>query len=774
MNIPRICIVRSAKDVSPLPCNLKSLRAWLESYNVATICAAIAEISLKVSRLESSNAEGGVPKDLETLQMLREQIANLKKQLPAITPHACKFESGRKASSAHPSGLVMLDIDHLGDVDGWWKDSPLADDLLLQQHGIALIHKTPSGKGLRIIAERVKGESLEDGQKRLAALFGFTEYDAVTKDLARLSFLVPAAYVYYMDDSLLEWSEEEADSWLNVPVQSAFDGVPAGSTETTGSATGKSSDGDAINGVFTSLQLTEYDGVAYSEIISNLISQLGGEPQMGMRNNLYFSLAVSVRYIADFNAALMLQIMPDFGLGLEERQAAIKSALGRPRRNELPDLVKTALAMGKVAQAAADEKKQWSTDDLPLPRLPRLLKQICDPLPKDYRAAMIFAALPVLGTLATRVRFNYLDGQEHSFSFFSCITAPAATGKSFLRKPIDMLLTPINEQDAIEREKEQKYKEELRKTKNKAKQPDDPHACPRNNGLNISIARLLQLMTYADGKHLFAFGEEIDTLVKSEKRGAWAQLSDVYRLAFDNATYGQQYMSDNSFNGNVKVYYNLLVTGTPGGMYRFFKDVEDGLVTRVCFASLPDMFATKLQKLNDYTEQEVASIIEKAHALTLEHERLECSKVDEAIDAWLEEKRQMALETDNRAIDTLRRRAGVIGFRAGYMFCLLNDRKNTKQAADFATWCAEYAFRNQMGLFGEQFENVAVQTVEKLQGTGEVKNLLRLLPLEFTKEDLITLRLRNKQSAKVHNVLSRWKAQGLIEKIGNGLYKKLK
>lgn len=726
---------------------------WLNSPHIKDTCAAIAAETDK------------------------DKIADLKKQLPAITPHACKFESGRKASSAHPSGLVMLDIDHLGDVDKWWEElnlnPPKANfsrfDYFIE-HGVALIHKTPSGKGLRIIAERIKGESLEDGQKRLAELFGFTEYDAVTKDLARLSFLVPAAYVYYMDDSLLEWGEKEADSWLNEPQQLTFDGTPAvGGDAQKGAST---SEADGGRNAITSLQ--EYDGVPYSEIISNLISQLGGEPQMGMRNNLYFSLAVSVRYIADFNPALMLQIMPDFGLGLEERQAAIKSALGRPRRNELPDLVKTALAMGKVAQAAADEKKQWSTDDLPLPRLPRLLKQICDPLPKDYRAAMIFAALPVLGTLATRVRFNYLDGQEHSFSFFSCITAPAATGKSFLRKPIDMLLTPINEQDAIEREKEQKYKEELRKTKNKAKQPDDPHACPRNNGLNISIARLLQLMTYSEGKHLFAFGEEIDTLVKSEKRGAWAQLSDVYRLAFDNATYGQQYMSDNSFNGNVRVYYNLLVTGTPGGMYRFFKDVEDGLVTRVCFVSLPDMFATKLQKLNDYTEQEVASIIEKAHALTLEHERLECTKVDEAIDAWLEEKRQMALETDNRAIDTLRRRAGVIGFRAGYMFCLLNDRKNTKQAADFATWCAEYAFRNQMGLFGEQFENVAVQTVEKLQGTGEVKNLLRLLPLEFTKEDLITLRLRNKQSAKVHNVLSRWKAQGLIEKIGNGLYKKLK
>ena len=67
---------------------------------------------------------------------------------------------------------------------------------------------------------------------------------------------------------------------------------------------------------------------------------------------------------------------------------------------------------------------------------------------------MIIASLPVLGTLATRIRFEYLDKQEQSLSFFSCITAPAASGKSFIRKPLDLLLTPINEQDAIEREKD--------------------------------------------------------------------------------------------------------------------------------------------------------------------------------------------------------------------------------------------------------------------------------------------------------------------------------
>ena len=53
-----------------------------------------------------------------------------------------------------------------------------------------------------------------------------------------------------------------------------------------------------------------------------------------------------------------------------------------------------------------------------------------------------------------------------------------------------------------------------------------------------------------------------------------SQKSDIYRLAFDNAKYGQMYMSDNSYNYNGPVYYNLLLTGTPNGMYRFFQTLK--------------------------------------------------------------------------------------------------------------------------------------------------------------------------------------------------------
>ena len=485
-----------------------------------------------------------------------------------------------------------------------------------------------------------------------------------------------------------------------------------------------------------------------------------------------------MRYITDFNADLLLRILPDFGLSEGERRQAISSAIGRPRKSQIPVVLQSSIAIceRELSSAARGVSAEKSTD-LPLPELPRLLRLVCKRIPEDYRAAMIIASLPVLGTLATRIRFEYLDRQEQSLSFFSCITAPAASGKSFIRKPLDLLLTPINEQDAIEREKEQAYKEKLRASKNSKNQPEDPHACPRNNGVAISIAKLLQLLTYAEGKHLIGIGEEMDTLVKSEHAGVWSQKSDIYRLAFDNAEYGQAYMSDASFNAHIKVYYNLLLTGTPNSMKRFFKDLENGLATRVCFAQLPDTSFSEIPVFAPYTESERAEIIRWARQLDAEQGTLICPQLNETIAKWLEAKRQQAIDADSHSMDTLRRRAGVIGFRAGMLCYLLENRKFTKTVASFAEWVAEYVFRNQMELWGEQMEQELTGALDIISGErGSASSLLALLPQEFATADLIKLRARKGQSVtptSINSLLCRWRKLNRIDKTADGHWKRL-
>lgn len=707
----------------------------------------------------------------------------LKKRLPIIIPHAASFKNGKRVSTdAVASGLAMLDVDHINQPKDWfdrfaeriktaYAERPsygLKD--FFAEHGIVLVAITASGKGLRVIGKREQGERIEAAQMRMAEVLGIKEYDAVTKDLARASYVVPREYILYEDrEGLFSTSAYNADTMneesgrFNRPAKEERLALPAH--------------------IPTGEAGLSYRGIPYEDIVQQLLLATGncdGAVQ-GERNTVYFSLANYMRYICDFNADLLLRVLPDFGLSEQERRQVISSAIGRPRKSQTPMILEGVIAMcEKEIEASSQpspEGKGAKSTALPLPELPRLLKLVCRRLPADYRPAMVIASLPVLGTLATKIRFNYLDMQQQSLSFFSCITAPAASGKSFIRKPIDLLLTPINEQDAIEREKEQAYKERLRASKNSKNQPEDPHACPRNNGISISIAKLLQLLTYAEGKHLIGIGEEMDTLVKSERAGVWSQKSDIYRLAFDNAEYGQAYMSDSSFNAHIKVYYNLLLTGTPNSMKRFFKDLENGLATRVCFAQLPDTSFTEIPVFAPYTDEEKEEIIRWARRLDAEKGTIACPEVGKVIAAWLEKKRQQAIDADSHAMDILRRRSAVIGFRAGMLCYLLEDHKYTDVVGEFAEWVAEYVFRNQMELWGEQMEQELSGALEVIASDrGSVRSLLDSLPEEFTAADLIKLRARKGQSVKgssISMVLNRWRGNGRIEKASETTWRKL-
>ena len=708
----------------------------------------------------------------------------LKRRLPIIIPHAASFANGKRISAdATPSGLAMLDVDHVSNPrEAYLRLLPEGkSEEWFIENGIYLIAITASGHGLRVIGRRNslpfrEGaglgslESIEAAQLRIATALGITEYDAVTKDLARASYVVPRDYILWIYEAGLFSEEERSDlkELLALPPHVNSSSVsPEFDSETL------SLEGRAGEGFLT------YRGIPYADIVQQLLIAIGAADGavQGERNTVYFSMANYMRYICDFNVDLLLQVLPDFGLSETERRQVITSAIGRPRKSQIPMILQGVIAVcERESLLSARNVRSEKATDLPLPELPRLLKLVCRRLPADYRPAMIVASLPVLGTLATGIRFEYLDRQEQSLSFFSCITAPAASGKSFIRKPLDLLLTPINENDELEREKEQAYKEKLRASKNSKNQPEDPHACPRNNGIAISIAKLLQLLTYAEGKHLIGIGEEMDTLVKTERAGVWSQKSDIYRLAFDNGVYGQAYMSDASFNAHIKVYYNLLLTGTPNSLKRFFKDPEDGLITRVCFAQLPDTSFSEIPAFASYTEAEKAEIIRWARQLDAEKGTISCPQVGTVIADWLERKRQQAIDADSHAMDTLRRRAAVIGFRAGMLCYLLENHKYTKTVGAFAEWVAEYIFRNQMELWGTAIEQTYKSSIESQTERGAAASLLSLLPEEFTAADLIKLRARKGQSVKssaISMVLNRWKANHRIEKFTETTWRKI-
>ena len=110
------------------------------------------------------------------------------------------------------------------------------------------------------------------------------------------------------------------------------------------------------------------------------------------------------------------------------------------------------------------------------------------------------------------------------------------------------------------------------------------------------------------------------------------------------------------------------------------------------------------------------------------------------------------------------------------MLCyLLEDHKYTDTVGQFAEWVAEYVFRNQMELWGDQMEQELSGAFEAQTERGAASSLLALLPNEFTAAELIKLRARKGQSVKsaaVCMVLNRWKNNHRIIKINETTWRK--
>ncbi len=337
----------------------------------------------------------------------------------------------------------------------------------------------------------------------------------------------------------------------------------------------------------------------------------------------------------------------------------------------------------------------------------------------------------------------------------------------------------LKDRDEQARQVEQEYQRQLKMNRNKADQPEDPRAKVRIIPASVSVAKLLQRMDYAQGQHLFSFCEEIDTLYKSNKAGSWSQKSDIYRNAFDNAEYGQDYMSENSYSTIVRVFYNLLLCGTPKAVTRFFPDCEDGLVSRVIFCHLPDQFAAQFPKFRAMlpaTEKRLQTLVRaelgpEDGAKPLH--TVNCDFLNDRMAAWLEAKRVEALKTLNKAEDQFRRRAAVIGFRAGMLAYYLSGEPKNKAgraiAKEFAVWVANYVLAEQLGRFADQVNT----TVEYKKRQVNCVHVFDSMPSEFSRSELVVLMNKHGYKQSARQTIWRWKREGLIVKSGGDMYSKV-
>ena len=139
--------------------------------------------------------------------------------------------------------------------------------------------------------------------------------------------------------------------------------------------------------------------------------------------------------------------------------------------------------------------------------------------------------------------------------------------------------------DAVQSMRENIYLRIISKKGANDKSPDLPHTSLRVIPSKNSEAEFLTKQQDNHGAHMFTYAAEMDEWAKGEK-AAGGNKSDMIRVAWDNGEYGQQFKSANTFRGKVRLYWNVLITGTMAQVSNYFKNVENGLVTRCCYTTI--------------------------------------------------------------------------------------------------------------------------------------------------------------------------------------------
>ena len=683
-----------------------------------------------------------------------------KKELPVWLPLAKYFKNGtRKAEDAVPSGLFFLDIDEKGLTEALW--NKVREEGLIEEFRIVYFAESAGG-GTHIWAWRTPGLSIEEDIQRLASRLGVS-YDSHVTDLARCCFMVSEKYVKLLDPVVFGTSPDPSEGGECLRAEESVEHPEPFLPVRPSSPLGRPGE--------VSERLGEvYKGLEYEQIVTRLLFKLGygDAPVEGERNETLYTVSRYMRYICDFNAEWLFQVLPHWGLSDHEVMATIKSAVASARPQSMPSLFRELLdsMLAEVQEQESVDKEE--EDDGLSPKVPKklpgILQTIIDHTPDEFKEASLFCTMPILGTLATGVRAEYNDGKINSPSFITSVWGPQASGKSFADNLVDMLLEPIQKQDDVEWQKEMEY------SLSKKDDAEDPMSNIRIIEPTIGVAALLKRAYCAKGKHLFTYAPEIETVLKNNKGGAWTEKNDFFRLAYDNKVWGQHRISKESFSAKTRLYYNILMCGTPQKSRAFFADAESGLVSRTSFVELPDMKGAKMPKFQKYSKEEETAIRHKCLELMDEECTVELPRILKAIDDWDESKRQTYLQTLQPSLDTFRRRSALNGFHAGMVAYMLCDKQETDEVVEFAVWFAERCLYYQMKLFGDKID--ALSNAEGMNGQVRNVRYLDLLSKLFTRQDLENLRAANGQPTNVRMILSRWAKEGLIRKVDRNLWLK--
>ena len=712
-----------------------------------------------------------IRRGLKDGSMSKEEIAKLKRQLLQFNYSCIPGEDGHLKGVKTPSMTFGMDIDFdPEDPDYEKKMAEVPQRVMEKKDEIKpkMLERSP-GKGYHLVCMRTildgiaEGRILENQEMNLKRVSEILQipFDQNARDCTRIFYATTASEedLIFLDEGLFEAEKAEGISVAKQP-------------ETVAAAQGATA---------VAVSDLSYQGIPYSAIIKKYWDMFydGKEPCMGDRNVRTFEICMLLRSICDYSQEILEAVIPRYdGFPVDEWRRTIDSALKEPRKG-MPYKLKQvldALRQEKKLQLMANGKTTGGTvtningqlsvmPERPK-RMPKFLNLVSSKVDPYYKAMVEESIWPGVCAHLHGVKFWYIDGVDCEANISSPLIGKQSSGKGLVNKPIEYVLADITERD-----KENVLREEQWRERNKGKGASKDR---QNRPKDIVIQRLDQDLTPAalaqsliDGerngkKRIITKVDEIEFL-SDIGDGDKRKVSLLVRYAFDSGSWGQRRVGLDSVNGSYTVRWVWNASSTSSRAKAFINRdwVANGSLSRLNVNTIikpeGNQNIKKVEAYDDKYAEELKVYIDRLNAASGD---IRCKQADALAYKLLEEHNEIADLCESEGYRVFSYRAVKIGWLKACLLYIMNDYKWDKSIAEYVAYSVRRDLWAKFLYFGDEIE--AEFAEEKNVSRSTPKNMLTMLPDEFTFEDYLNVRQSLGKQGDGRGTIRIWVHRGYI------------
>ena len=724
-----------------------------------------------------------------------EKTKLLKMGVPVLLPHYVRKDGAGKGAlmdEAEWSNVFLYDLDDekvKADGKAYYERWIRGHEL---EWGIVFSQLSLRG-GLHLLAIRPEGMSVEEAQVWLHEQIGdtATKYDTSCKDLRRRMILAPSDYILYMDEEQLKFADTtaEADAQKKATLEKRTNGQKP-------TVTDESDDEQDAGKLWVEAQqvagltLKGAEEGERHETLKTILAK-SGIAQVLSQDELAEQVAADCPAWWQHDETDIKNLIRDFA----------KKYVDTPVR--VGDSGKKASGVGASASkaAAAPEFKPRRTDyDNPMifrpsckTQLPDGLRQAVDSM-TDSKLWIpeILAAIVTCGANLPQITSRDPMGYVHPSLLSLIIWAESGAGKSEVLRPVNLLATPMREDDALARKKRKAFKELKKSRKSSDALPAPPTYPICELPLDSTPAARAERAELAEatGRILFTVSDEGGCILSSsEKFESW-QL--WYNAGWAEETLQIARSSDESIEAYVHARLSCVMAAQPVYKSLIASTILQGMASRIMNVILKKEVGplVPLKTISKANEQAIIDLARRLRALP--EKELDLPKLRLAMKKWEEDTVTKAIDLGDIVMqdDGIRGRIMTSCYRIGVVLtcCWMVDPSAKKKGGDSTLvidqclMLADYLADTFSLLFRDYVERLKSgdwHLALSAKGSSEPKTpaktaneqILDSLPDEFTKKDLAEKKPGAKDST-LRGLLKSWIDGGKLLKTGK-VYKKV-